>query len=302
MKKLTKFCFGITVAVIFMIVCNMPLFSLAQDSSGAVNKNQLDSTRYVLEPGWSGGSGYMFDYSGGGGYTYNCPSLMLKKGNLRFGLFANLTNVYVKFNDYTFRATEITVGPAIDGWGKLNENFTYAFWAQPGFKVFKDHGYDVGKINEAWQNDRGFYGVFGANINDKLNRWFRSYKVNIMYQKPFWSRKTGMIEGEKLNFKATNKSYFKVQFESTGRKICRGKSRWEPKLVLGYLYDGGSQKDLFEYGTGIALSFSKGDRYFEVANGQYRLRYGTNFGQPFHVFEVGFDLINFFRLVNVVKK
>jgi len=293
MKKTLKLC---TLLAMLAISVFMPTGLFAQDSVITSIPKAADSAKYVLEPSIFIGSGYMFDYSGSGGYTYACPGLMAKKGNMRWGVFTNTTKVYVRFNDYDFSATEFTIGPAVDGWGKLGVTRSYAFWAQPGFKIFRDHGHDRGYINEAWQNDYGFYGVFGANINDNLNRWFRSYKINIMYQKPFWSKRTGTIEGEKLNFKATNKTYFKVQAESTGKKMHLKRGRLEPKLVFGYLYDGGSKKDLFEYGTGLAFSFMKGDRYLEAFNLQYRLRYGTDFGRPFHVFEVGVDFFNLYQL------
>lgn len=269
----------------------------AQDSTIVSKAGSTDSVQYVLEPNIFIGSGYMFDYSGSGGYTYACFGAMFKKDNIRRGIFTNTTQVYVLFNDYKFVATEFTVGPAIDGWGKLGATRSYSFWAQPGFKFSADYGHGRDRTNEAWQDDYGFYGVFGANINDNLNRWFRSYKINIMYQKPFWSKRVGTIDGEKLNFKANNKTYFKVQVESTGKKIHLKRGRLEPKLVLGYLYDGGSHKDLFEYGTGVAFSFMKGDRYLEIFNLQYRLRYGTDFGQPFHVLEVGCDFMNLYQLI-----
>ncbi|MCX6797852.1 MAG: hypothetical protein NTX66_01355 [Candidatus Falkowbacteria bacterium] len=288
--------------VVFFVISLMLSFPLfAQDSVVAQkDASQVDSARYIVEPSVFVGSGFMMDHSGSGGYTYGCFGLMLRKNDFRLGIFTNTTKVYVKFNGYSFKATEFTVGPSLDGWGRLDSSFSYSFWAQPGFKFFKDYGHNAGFENEAWQNDRGFYGVFGANINDDKNRWFRSYKINIMYQKPFWSKRVGTWPGSgsgKINYKATNKTFFKVQLESTGRKLRLQKGRLEPKLVLGYLYDGGSKKDLFEYGAGLAFSFTKSDRYFEVFNLQYRLRYGTDFGQPFHVFEIGCDFISLFKLL-----
>lgn len=266
-----------------------------------------DTVKKVIEPSVFLGSGYLMDKSGSGGYSYACLGLLTKQGNYRYGIFTNTTTVYVKFNGYDFRANEFTLGPELDGWGRLDSTFSFSFWAQPGFKFFSDYGHDQTFVNKAWQIDRGFYGVLGANINDDLNRWWRSWKINIMYQKPFWSKRTGTWEGggnigDKIDFKAVNKTYFKIQVESTGRKFKLKKGRLEPKLVLGYLYDGGSRKDLFEYGSGLALSFMKGARYFEIGSLQYRIRYGTDFGRPLHVFEVGCDFVSLYQLLKVNPK
>lgn len=306
MKKVVIFLFAVSVSLSLFAQDSVTLKKMLQSAYDQEVRNAAkDSAKYIIEPNVFIGSGWMIDHSGAGGYTYGCLGLMIKKENFRYGIFTNTAKVYVEFNDYTFKATEFTIGPAIDGWGKVNSVFSYSFWAQPGFKFFKDYGHDANFENKAWQNDQGFYGVFGANINDSLNRWFRSFKINIMYQKPIWSKREGTFPGsgsDKINFKATSKTYFKVQLESTGRRFKLKSGCLEPKLVLGYLYDGGSKKDLFEYGTGIAFSFMKGDRYLEIFNLNYRLRYGTDFGEPFHVFEIGCDFINLYKLIKTAPK
>lgn len=262
-----------------------------------------DTTKqYKQELGFFCGSGYMTDNSGSGGYSYFCPGLMFKKDNYRRGIFANLTKVYVNFNGYDFKATEITLGPQYDKWGHLSGAYSYSFWFQPGLKYFSDYGHDANMQERAWQKDFGFYGVSGFNFSDSLNRWFRSYNFSVQYQKPFWSQKTGTWEGggnisDKVNFKATNKTYFCCQFEVTVRKLHLKKGRVEPKLIANYLYDGGSQKDLFSFGPGIAVSFQRGHRYFQVFSLQYRARYGIEFNKRLDLFEINCDFINLYKLV-----
>lgn len=54
---------------------------------------------------------------------------------------------------------------------------------------------------------------------------------------------------------------------------------------------------MFETGTGIAFSFMKGDRYYEVGSLQYRARSGKKVTERLDLIEVGLDLVNLYRLV-----
>lgn len=256
-----------------------------------------------VEPSLSGGIGYITDNSGDGSYQYVSGGASVKKGNTLYGGFIAFTNVNVLFGGYHFTAKEYTIGPSIVGWGKFSKNYSYAYWLQPGFKIFRDYGHDASMEQEAWQKDAGTYSIAGANLTDSLNRWFRSYKVQIQVQKNFWSERTGKWNGDgnigdSINYKAVNKAYFKIQFEVAAKRFNLGsKGRLEPKLVTGYLYDGGSKKSYYEFGTGIAISFMKGDRYYEPFTLQYRARYGVEFGSRLDLFEINSDLIAIWRLI-----
>jgi len=220
-----------------------------------------------VEPSLSGGVGYMTDNSGHGTYQYCSGGVSALKNHTLYGGFVGFTNVNVIFGGYRFTAKEYTIGPSLIGWGNVSTNYTYAYWFMPGFKIFRDYGHDATWQQEAWQKDYGTYSIAGANLTDSLNRWFHSYKLQIQVQKNFWSERTGRWNGEgnigdSINYKAVNKSYFKVQLEVAAKRFNLGsRGRWEPKLVAGYLYDGGSKKSYYEFGTGIAISFMKGDRY-----------------------------------------
>lgn len=261
------------------------------------------SAQAQLEASLGGGVGYIADESGDGNYEYANAGLSVKRGNYLIGGFVGFTNVAVVFGGYHFTAKEYTIGPSLIGWGKLNRNYSYAFWLMPGIKVFRDYGHDATWQQEAWQNDIGTYSLGGANITDSLNRWFGSYKVQVQYQKNFWSERTGKWNtdgniGDLVNYKAVNKAYFKFQLESAIKRIPLGKtSRFEPKVVVGYLSDGGSKKSYLEVGGGIAVSFMKGDRYYEPFNLQYRARYGDDFSQHLNVWEFSLNLMDGYRLL-----
>ncbi len=171
-----------------------------------------------------------------------------------YGGFLGFTNVNVLFGGYHFTSKEYTVGPSFIGWGKFSENYDYSWWAFPGFKIFRDHGHDAAMTEEAWQDDYGTYSLAGANLTDKKNRWFRSYKIQVQYQQNYWSRRTGIWHGEgnigdSVNFKAVNKTYIKAQFEAAAKRIdVKDNARFEPKAVVGYLYDDGVKKFYLEFG------------------------------------------------------
>ncbi|NCD00842.1 hypothetical protein EOL94_02020 [bacterium] len=256
-----------------------------------------------VEPMFSGGVGYMTDPGGDGSYQYTSIGLGSKKDNSIFGGFVGFTNVGVCFGGYTFTAQEYTVGVNLVGWGSFSEKHSYAFWLMPGVKYFDDYGHNLDYTEEAWQNDVGVYAIAGANLTDKENRWFRNYKLQMQYQDNYWSDRKGVWHDENnivdsINYKAVNKSYFKTQFEVAAKRFYLGKKgRLEPKLVLGYLYDGGASSSYYEFGTGVAISFMKEGRYFEPFNIQYRARYGKEFVNRLDLFEVNFDLVSIFRLM-----
>lgn len=256
-----------------------------------------------VEPSFGGGVGYISDQSGDGNYEYVNAGLALKREKHLIGGFVGFTNVAVVFGGYHFTAKEYTIGPSLVGWGKVSRNYTYAFWLLPGLKIFRDYGHDAAWKQEAWQNDVGTYILAGANLTDSLNRWFHSYKAQLQYQDNFWSKRTGQWNtdgniGDLVNYKAVNKAYFKFQLEAAAKRFPVGRaSRLEPKIVVGYLSDGGSSQSYLEYGGGLALSFMKNNRYYEPCNLQYRARFGDDFSQHLNVWEFNLNLMDAYYLL-----
>lgn len=254
-----------------------------------------------IETSLSGGIGYISDQSGDGGYQYITGAMSLKKNKRLYGGFIGFTNVDVTFNDYNFKAKEYTIGPSLIGWGKFSKNFEYSFWLMPGLKIFRDHGNNTLTGEIAEQRDGGTYSIFGANLTDTKNRWFNNYKLQVQFQKNFWSKRIGWTEGniaDHVNYKAVNKAYFKTQAEVAVKRFDFGqKGRFEPKVVLGELYDWGSKKNYLEFGIGAAISFTKNERYYEPFNLQYRARYGVEFKNRLDVIELNSDLLAIYRLI-----
>lgn len=254
------------------------------------------------EPAIYAGHGYMTDNSGDGNYAFLNIGGAKKVRSHRFGIFASGVLVDVNFNNYHYFALEGGLGLSYDTWKKMSENFTLSFWFNPTIKYFDDHGQNFSNGEEAFQQDIGLNVVTGLNLNDKLNRWFRSYKFQTQFQQPFWSARQGTWAqdgylSDKINFKAVNKTYLKSQFEVTVKKIPVSKLlQLEPKLVVAYQLSG-TGEIMFETGTGIAFSFMKGDRYYEVGSLQYRARSGKNVSERLDLFEVGLDVINLYRLL-----
>ena len=251
-------------------------------------------------------SGFISDKSGNGYYTYSELGLKSVKSDHLFGGFVGVANVDCRFNGYKYTDLEFFLGLNYIGWGKLSENYAYSFSASPSIKHFSDYGMDgAGSGDQVWQKDWGAQANAWINISDKLNRPFRNFKLNLQYQTAFWSTREGTIiqQGyitDRVNFKAVNRSYFKVQGESAVHKISFGEvAKIEPKIVLGYLYDNGSKKSMYESGAGIGISFTKGGRYFEALNVQYRARFGKEFSWRNHLdlIEVGVDPQNLYRLI-----
>jgi len=255
------------------------------------------------EVSFSSGAGYMSDDSGNGSFQYVVGGVNFVKDNYLIGPFFNFTNVGVEFGGYKLTAQEITLGPNFAIWGDLSDKFQYSAWLAPGMKYFSDHGKNNNLTEEAWQEDWGLYGISGVNISDKDNRWFRNYKLQLQYQKNIVSSRRGTwTQGENItdsiNVKAVNKAYFKTQFEIVVKKINLGKKgRFEPKLVVSYLYDSGAKKSAFEYGSGVAISFSRGSRYFEAFSLQYRARYDLEFADRLDLVEIGVDFVNLYKLL-----
>jgi hypothetical protein len=262
----------------------------------------LSFAQSKIEPSLSGGVGYITDNTGNGNYEYTTGTISYKKTNRLYGGFIGFTNVAVVFSGYHFTAKEYTIGPSLIGWGKFSKNFDYCFWAMPGFKIFRDQGQAALSTEIVKQNDLGTYSIFGANITDAKNRWFRNYKIQIQYQKNFWSKRIGwngsgnIVDG--VNYKAVNKAYFKSQFEVAAKRFNLGKrGRLEPKVVFGHLYDWGPQKSYLEFGSGVAISFTKNSRYYEPCNIQQRIRYGLEFGHSLSVLEFNLDLVATYNLI-----
>ncbi len=255
------------------------------------------------EPAAFAGSGYMTDNSGEGIYIYAQAGAAKKKNSHRLGAFASNVIVDVNFNNYRYRAQEYGLGFSYDTWKKVSENYTFAMWFNPQIKYFNDHGENASNGEEAFQQDIGANIVLGFNFNDSLNRWFRSYKFQTQYQQPFWSNRQGIWADEdgylsdKVNFKAVNKTYWKSQFEVTLKKLDVSQLlQLEPKLVIAYQLNGNNQI-MYETGAGVAFSFMKGDRYFEVASLQYRARSGKYVMERLDLIEFSIDFINSYRLI-----
>lgn len=132
-----------------------------------------------------------------------------------------------------------------------------------------------------------------------MNRPMRNLKIHSVFQTAFWSKREGKVgDGfatDDLNYKAVNRTFFKVQLESAVKKIPIKKiGNIEPKIVLGYLRDWSTHNNMYETGFGLGLSFNKGARYYEIINLQYRARYGDDFvnfrdSYRLDLFEIGID-------------
>ena len=263
-------------------------------------------TPTVLEIGTYTCAGYLNDNNGAGYYTYTELSLRAVKKNYLFGTFAGVANVDCKFGGYKYTDWEFFFGLNYVDWGRLSSDYSYAFSVSPSFKHFSDYGKDgAGSGDEVWQKDWGTQINAWLNIADALNRPFRNFKINLQYQTAFWSSREGtMIQqgyiADKVNFKAVNRTYFKAQLETAIQKISFGEiGKIEPKLVFGYLRDGGSNKSMYEAGIGIGISFTKEGRYYEALNIQYRARFGKEFvnNNRLDLIEVGLDPQNLYRLL-----
>lgn len=255
------------------------------------------------EPAIYAGAGYMTDNSGQGIYVYSQAGAAKKNKSHRFGAFVSNVIVDVNFNNYRYTAQEYGLGMSYDTWKKVSENFNLSFWFNPLVKYFYDHGENYSNGEEAFQQDIGINIVTGLNLNDKLNRWFRSYKLQTQYQQPFWSQRQGIWAGDdgylsdKVNFKAVNKTYLKSQFEVTVKKITVSTLlKVEPKFVLAYQLNG-TGEIMYETGTGVAFSFMKGNRYYEVGSLQYRARSGKKVTERLDLIEVGLNAINLYELI-----
>jgi len=255
------------------------------------------------EPAVFAGSGYMTDNSGQGIYVYYQAGAAKKIKSHRFGAIVSNVIVDVNFNNYRYQAQEYGLGFSYDTWMQFSENYTFSFWFNPQVKYFNDQGKNYSNSEEAFQQDVGVNIVLGCNFNDALNRWFRSYKFQTQYQKPFWSKRQGIWADEdgylsdKVNFKAVNKTYLKSQFEATVKKISASKLlQLEPKLVVAFQLNGTAEV-MYEVGAGVALSFMKEDRYFEVFSLQYRARTGKEVINRLDLVEIGLDFINLYRLI-----
>jgi hypothetical protein len=255
----------------------------------------------TTEVGAYSGIGYMTDPGGGGYYQYTQAGLNFVKGNHLIGGFVQLVRVDVSFNDYRYQSWEKMVGISYFNWGELSQNYTYTVGANGSLKRFDDQGKASGSSLEEKQSDYGFYGYVIANLDNKNNSLFSSYKFSLFYQTAFWSERVGIIDGnitDKSNFKAVNRMYVKTLVESSVKKFPLGATaRIEPKVVGGYLYDGGSQKGYFEFGAGFAISVVKGSRYYEPFNFQYRARYDKTFIGRLDLFELNSDLISVYKLL-----
>ena len=255
-----------------------------------------------IEPNAFGGNGYVRGEGGDGVYQYLQGGLMFKSDNDLIGPFLLGVNVNMNFDGYHYTAKEIALGGTYSAWGKISDNYDGYYWLSPSLKYFSDYGYG-GPKTDVWQKDLGFYGVFGANATSKSDGWFNSYKIILSYQQTFLSEKTGLVENgniaEKIDFKATNKSYVKLQFESAVKRLPVGsKARFEPKAVVGYLYDAGSTKSYLEFGFGIAVAFTKEARYYEAFALQYRARFDSQFTTSrLDVIEVNLDFVNLWKLL-----
>ncbi|MFA6417192.1 MAG: hypothetical protein WCW61_03310 [Patescibacteria group bacterium] len=292
--------------VLFFVAIMALMFStptLAKDSQDSISTKKAKA---INEIGTYACSGYFADQGGDGYFTYSELSLRSVKKNHLFGGFTGVSNVGCNFNDYLYRGLELFLGVTYSSWGKINENYSYALCASPSFKRFADYGRDDANTGDkVWQKDIGNQFNFWINISDKLNRPFHNGKLTAQFQTAFWSKREGtnISEGyvaDRVNFKAVNRTYFKTQFESAIHKISIGKiGKIEPKLVFSFLRDWGSKKSMFETGTGIGISFNKGQRYYEILNIQYRARYGKEFSNKkrLDLIELGTDPKNLYKFL-----
>lgn len=286
---------------IFLSFVSFGLFAKngVQDSTKTAKPARAEISTYFC-------SGFITDKTGDGYYTYSELGLKTVKRNYLIGGFTGVANVDCLFGGYKYTDLEFFLGGNYIGWGKLGNNYSYAFSFSPSLKHFSDYGKDgAGSGDEVWQKDWGAQVNAWLNISDALNRPFRNFKISFQYQTAFWSSRKGtLIERgyitDRVNFKAVNRTYFKAQLETAIRKISFGEiGKIEPKIVFGYLHDQGSLKSMYESGLGIGISFIKGGRYYEALNIQYRARFGKEFtnNNRLDLIEVGLDPQNLWRLL-----
>lgn len=273
----------------------------------ANGSTQSDSLKHKGRPEVSSYfcAGYFSDNSGNGYYTYSEVGLKTVKKNHLIGGIIGMANVGCLFNEYRYKDLEFLAGLNYTKWGKTGKNAAYYFSLSSCLKHFSDYGHDGFSGNETWQKDWGAQVNACFNFSDEKNRPFHNLKLNLQGQAAFWSKREGtsIDQGyvtDRVNFKAVNRSYFKAQLESAVKKISLGaKGKFEPKIVVGYLYDNGSQKSMYESGAGVALSFMKKGRYYEAFNIQYRARFGKEFSNKkrLDLVELGLDPINLYRMI-----
>jgi len=251
-------------------------------------------------------TGFMFDEGSDGFYNYAQLGMSWVQNKHLLGGFFGVSVVDGIFYQYTYQATELLAGFSYAEWGKISQDYNYTYSFAIAAKHFADYGRDGGNTgDEAWQKDWGGQMNFWVNIADAQNRPFRNVKVNFQWQTAFWSSREGTwAEGgyiaDKINFKAVNRTYFKTQLETAVQSITVGAlGRIEPKIVVGHLYDGGSQKNMYEFGMGFGLSFTKQGRYYEALNVQYRGRFGKELinNERLDLIEIGLDPKNLFNLI-----
>lgn len=285
----------ILLSVLFVTLMSNVFFvqevaSIISDSTKQISRQEINTFSCA---------GYLSDYSGSGWFVYGELSYKIVKNNHLTGAFFGTSYSDCLFNDYQYYGNEIVFGVTYARWGNLTENVTFAFSASPCFKHFSDYGYAIITDEKIWQRDWGNQITLWFNLSDKKNRPLRNLKMHSVFQTAFWSKREGTGESDfvtdDLNYKAVNRTFFKIQFESTVKKIpVKQFGRIEPKLVTGYLRDWSTKNNMYEFGFGLGLSFNKDARYYEIMNLQYRARYGDDFkglsdSRRLDFFEIGID-------------
>jgi hypothetical protein len=196
--------------------------------------------------------------------------LMIGQPELRFGPFVNgtwsysFTNSKLYSTGYYYRSRDLTFGLAIDS-KKKGDNLYRYLWLNTGLRFSRDRGWD--NVYEANQTDKIFCLSGGLSFHSLYQNWFGSNSVFFEAQEPIGkgSRDVSYTDTS-YGSDPFNKERLRIVGEAGIKQIAffMG-SRYlavDPIIHLGYGWETGSRKQLFEVGAGFGVGYIDSEDYY----------------------------------------
>lgn len=238
----------------------------------------------------------MTDRTGNQGHYENMgATLSVRHQNLFIGglLEFQFGEVLCQNQDH-LDSKDYLLGIYLLGWGKFSRHLDYTFCLIPGIKRI----YNEGQSHDGTRTIQEIWGVHNRGwlyLSDSLNRWFRSQKFLLEFQDNFQLGEENIwLNGNEVTI---NKNFFRLQCESTVKAVkLRNKTRLEPKLLIGYLWNCDRNLVFLEAGAGVSISFTKEGRYYEPLSLKYTGSYSDRMLSQANSLELSADILALCRL------
>lgn len=225
------------------------------------------------------GNGYG-EQKGHGDLTYRFGELRwlplpVEDRKVKFGFFANGTQVSSEINHYVYQGQEATLGLTLEYCPDRKYSLTDIYsWFNLGYKFSKDKGWTSNNDYSSQQRDQMIYFFGGLVFDGKLNQAFYRNKFTLVYQNPVATEGKATFRANDVTGGFWNKEYLGLVFESSIFSTpinSSGSLKLDPAIYVGYSHEYGNQKDYGQYGVRLIFGRDIDNQELLTLSGGFRI-------------------------------